>query len=120
MSKVKSTQNPSNVRLISQWIAMFSSSVFFFQKCDFDFFLLRYYDINHIVARHGFVQFFLVLLTHLILPGLVLGSLICRAQRSRTPQAVARTGKDLPQNPAGMKVELLEEDMAFFFGWTFG
>jgi len=40
--------------------------------------------------------------------GLVLGSLICRAQRSRTPQAVARTGKDLPQNPAGMKVELLD------------
>ena len=59
------------------------------------------------------------LLIHLILPGLVLGSLICRAQRSRTPRAVAGTaGKDLPKNPVEMKVELLEEDVAFFFWWN--
>lgn len=56
-----------------------------------------------------------VLLTHLILPGLVLGSLVCRAQRSRTPRAVAGTSKDLPENPAEMKVELLEEDMVFLW-----
>ena len=116
VNKVKSTQIPSNVRLDFPMDCYVFFVNFFFQRCDFNF---PCYNISHSVARHGFVQIFLhghaSFADAFNSPGLVLGSLVCRAQRSRTPRAVAGTGKDLPESPAEMKVELLEEDMVILW-----
>ena len=95
---------------------MFSSSIFFSRDATLIFRATIPAILLHDMVLYKF--FFTatpVLLTHLILPGLVLGSLVCRAQRSRTPRAVAGTGEDLPENPAEMKVELLEEDMVILW-----